>query len=315
MTSSSSRARKPGFTLIELLVVIAIIAILIGLLLPAVQKVRAAAARIKCQNNLKQLGTAIHNYVSANGTLPPGVDNKKYSAIVYLLSYMEQDNVYRSINFNLQAQDVGNDAPRGMSIPTLLCPADPQSTMPAGWGGNNYVLNYGTGIVWQQNITTGPFGMFVDKGIPFPGGIGDGTSSTACASEHLKGDWSNAIATPRTDLIMPSGAAPATPDQAVSLCQATDPTNLAFQFRSDNGGYWIQGQHTTLYQHVGSPNQRSCAWKTPPTMYQNASSGHMTGVNLLMCDGSVRFVSDSVNLTTWRAIGSRDGGEVPGNDF
>ena len=200
------RTHRFGFTLIELLVVIAIIAILVGLLLPAVQKVRESAARAKCQNNLKQIGLAVHNYIGVYQTLPPGVDTKKYSALVYLLPYMEQDNVYKAINFALQAQDPGNDLPRAMVIPILACPSDPQSTVPPGWAGNNYVFNYGTGIAWQQPTTNGPFGMFLDKGLPFPGGIPDGTSNTACASEHLKGDWSNAIATPRTDLITPSGA-------------------------------------------------------------------------------------------------------------
>ena len=309
-----SKSRR-GFTLIELLVVIAIIAILIGLLLPAVQKVREAAARLQCSNNLHQLGVATHNYISVGGTLPPGVDPKRYSALVYLLPYIEQDNVYRTINFNLTANDPGNNAPRGMSIKSLNCPSDPQTAMPAGWGGNSYVLNYGSNIPWQVNVTNGPFGMFVDKGLPFPGAITDGTSNTACASEHLKGDWSNAIATPKTDLITPSGAIPTTADQAVATCQAADPTNLSFQFRSDNGAYWIQGQHTTLYQHAGPPNQRSCSWRTTPTMYQNASSGHTGVVNLLMCDGSVRLARDSVNLLTWRAVGSRDGGEVIDNDF
>jgi len=307
--------RYSAFTLIELLVVIAIIAILVGLLLPAVQKVREAAARAKCQNNLKQLGIAVHNYVGVNNALPPGVDNKKYSAIVFLLPYMEQDNAYKAINFALQAQDPGNDGPRAMVIPTLQCPSDPTSNTPPQWGGNSYVFNYGTGILWQQPITNGPFSMFVDKGLPFPAGVTDGTSNTACASEHLKGDWSNAIATPRTDLITPSGGVPSTPDQAMTICQSADFTNLAFQFRSDNGGYWIQGQHTTLYEHIGTPNMRSCAWKSTPMMMQPATSSHTTGVNVMLCDGSVRFVSDSVSLPTWRALGTRDGNEVLGSDF
>ncbi len=309
------RSSRSGFTLIELLVVIAIIAVLIGLLVPAVQKVREAANKMKCQNNLKQIGLAIHSYVSSNGTLPPGVDVKRYSGLVHLLPYLEQDNIYKSVNFSLQAQDVGNDTARAMVVQTLLCPSDPQNQVPVGWPGNNYVLNYGTALLWQQASTPGPFGMFLDKGIAFPAAILDGTSNTACASEHLKGDWSNAIATPRTDLNIPAGALPTTPDEAVTLCLASDPSNLSQQFRSDSGGYYLQGQHTTLYLHVGQPNQRSCAWKTTPMMNQNATSYHTSGVNLLLCDGSVRFVTDSVSKTTWRAVGTRDGNEVPGSDL
>ncbi len=307
--------RHSAFTLIELLVVIAIIAILIGLLLPAVQKVREAAARAKCQNNLKQLGLAIHSYVGVNNALPPGVDNRKFSAIVYLLPYMEQDAVYRTIDFNSQAQvSPNNDVPRAAVISILQCPSDVAAgNMPAGWGGNNYVFNYGTGVQWQQPQTNGPFGMFLDRGVPFPAGITDGTSNTACASEHLKGDWSNAIAS-KTDLINPGGG-PTTPDQALTICQNADYTNLAFQFRSDNGGYWLQGQHTTLYEHIGTPNTRSCAWKSNTTMAQAATSKHTTGVNVMLCDGSVRFVNDGVTLPTWRALGTRDGGEVLGSDY
>ncbi|MCI0639612.1 MAG: DUF1559 domain-containing protein [Gemmataceae bacterium] len=191
--------------------------------------------------------------------------------------------------------------------------------MPSGWAGNNYVANYSNDIRWQQD-QSGASGVFwfanaaaITKGARFADII-DGTSNTAAFCERLKGDWSNSVVTAGTDFFNP-GAAPTTRDEAMQACESLDPSNLAFQQRSDGGGYWLRGWHMTLYSHVSLPNGRACNFNKNATATMPASSSHTQGVNLALCDGSVRFVSSSVSLATWRAVGSRSGNEVPGSDF
>src|SRR5262249_21866414 len=159
----------------------------------------------------------------------------------------------------------------------FLCPSDAVAGLPAGFSGNSYVANYGSDILWAQTTTNGMF-YFAGQGATFAD-ITDGTSSTAMFCERRIGDFNNATATDRTDLFSPPGANPANADQAVTMCQALDPNNLSNQWRSDYGGYWIQGWHMTLYTHAGPPNMRSCAF--PPTkMLMVANSNHPQGVNL-----------------------------------
>ena len=308
---------RSAFTLIELLVVIAIIAILIGLLLPAVQKVREAAARIQCQNNVKQIGTALHNYHSAYGTLPPGSNTSGFTALSLLLPFFEQDNLYRQINFTVAANSSANAGPTGTTIEILLCPSDHTSQLPAGQGGNNYFANYGTEPFFFQNrsVANGVFALREPSGGVRLTDITDGTSNTAAFTELRKGDWNNAIHSPQDWLNTSSAGLPTTVDQAYALCQSVDPTNLKYQWLSA-GGEWLNDNATGIaYIHCGVPNSTNCGFPANLRFCVNANSDHTGGLNMALCDGSVRFVANGISLSTWRALGTRSGGEVLGSDW
>ncbi|HZZ81385.1 MAG TPA: DUF1559 domain-containing protein [Gemmataceae bacterium] len=307
--------RRSAFTLIELLVVIAIIAILIALLVPAVQKVREAAARTQCVNNLKQIGVGLHNYHSVYKAFPPGSNSLGFTVITQLLPYVEQDPLYRTIDFTSKATGATNAGPTGVSIPMLLCPSDRNQQTPAGQGGNNYFANYGTEPWFFQTSTTanGVFSLHeTGRGITLVQ-ITDGSSNTAAFSELRKGDFNNAQYSPQDWLNASSLGAPTTIDQAYSLCQSIDTTNLTYQWLSA-GGEWLNDSATgTAYLHCGPPNSTNCGFPGNLRFCVNANSDHTGGLNLLLCDGSVRFVVNSISLPTWRALGTRATGDIPGD--
>src|SRR3954453_19575846 len=200
--------RRAAFTLIELLVVIAIIAVLIGLLLPAVQKVREAAARMKCSNNLKQLGIALHNYEGPNGKLPPLYPgtapgsitfNYKYtwSVLAQLNPYLEQTNVYNSMDLTQPMYDASNNITAQnkfavvQKVSVFLCPSDKGQPVSSAYGvtdmgPTNYVACHGSGL------SGGGYGSPISGDGVFPAvngvkitDVSDGTSNTAAMSESI----------------------------------------------------------------------------------------------------------------------------------
>ena len=312
--------KRSAFTLVELLVVIAIIGVLVALLLPAVQFARESARRMQCSSNMRQFGVAMHTYHDTMKVLPAGIDNRSMSTHAYLLPFMEYSNVHRLIDFSVSWNTANNAVARGTKVPIFNCPSDRPDELMKGWAGTNYRACQGSGILFGGTLQTNPSAQ--DYGVPLPNGvfyngswtslgmISDGTSQTAAFSEHIRGDSDQTVANERMDTFKP-GTQPHTPDEALRDCKnISNVLSPAFQGVSDVGVPWLEGYHsTTLYYHVGGPNSRSCMYPSNRIM-TSANSNHPNGVNMMLCDGSVRFVGTSINLETWRRLGSRDGNDV-----
>ncbi len=337
------RRLRRGFTLIELLVVIAIIAVLIALLLPAVQAAREAARRAQCVNNLKQIGLAIHNYESAIGGLPWGHGYfgwNDWSAGVLMLPYLEQGPLYNAINFANSGSAASPGWAQNLTIQRavvngLLCPSD-TDRMTNGYGHSNYCGNAGNnpnafyGNNGELGACNGVFFSVANgaKSTMFRD-ITDGLSQTAGFSEKVKGQTIGGVTDSLlADVSNPTSAvsqvaAPGTgvdlnPNPYFTTCMATSPkiaANLAgggIAF----GAYWFDGHpECGMYNHVMTPNTWACSDANvndigafPP------SSRHSGGVNMMMMDGSVKFLKTSISPNIWWALGSRSGAEVVSAD-
>lgn len=305
--SSQQRPARTAFTLVELLVVIAIIGILVGLLLPAVQAAREAARRMQCSNNLKQFGLALHNYHGTYGRFPfaIGGTGNKFSGASQLLPYLEQTNLFNQIDFTRAIADPLNASARLTELAVMRCPSDLQNTQPTAGGAVNYCPNKGVSLRWNDSRADGV--LFLQSAIRFRD-ISDGTSCTAAYSERMIGDGSNGLSSP-TDTYLSSGD-PMTQDDAVELCNAVDIADLANQFPQFMGAPWIDGKHG--YQHISNPNARSCGFQPAGKATMAATSRHSGGVTVALCDGSVRFTTENIDSRVWRAVGTRQGGEVVG---
>jgi len=294
MPSVLKAIRARGFTLIELLVVIAIIAILIGLLLPAVQKVREAAARMQCGNNMKQFGVALHNYHGSTNHFPGAYVNATGqgtgSLFYFLLPYMEQDSIYKlgtvaPINTNPQPDAYwGNFAdlrtPGANTVKTYLCPSDPTTQPPATWGNgwvvgsyaiNNEVFGDPNWAGWANN-SSGAFARM-------PGSFPDGTSNTiGIAEKYARCNGSGTL-------------------------WAHGEWNPSWEPRFNT---WANRGPGSKFQVQPAPNPAStssCSNVTP-------ASAHAGGMSTLLMDGSVRFISQSIDANTWWWACTPAGGEV-----
>jgi prepilin-type N-terminal cleavage/methylation domain-containing protein/prepilin-type processing-associated H-X9-DG protein len=340
------RSRR-GFTLIELLVVIAIIGVLIALLVPAVQKVREASARASCSNNIKQLALACHAYHDTFRQMPYGrkFDNwDTYTWSELVLPYIEQTSVYKgyiylnhmewSENYPGPNGPIGNNAAQRESrhtvISTFLCPSDggPNTneitSTDYGMIRANYRACTGSGDMYggPADSTAGPWGVGVFGVVPFqttdPKGIifnvtgprtagvqlaaiTDGSSNTVLLSEALSPDSSDGWGGPIGDILygnMGGGLFTTTitpnsssPDRPIGPCPK-DQGILSYKAPCSSLGGNAWWSRSAVGAYVGARSQ------------------HSDGVNVAMADGSVRFVTDSIDLATWRAMGTRDNGDM-----
>lgn len=302
------KKRNQGFTLIELLVVIAIIAILIALLLPAVQQAREAARRTQCKNNLKQIGLAMHNYHDVNNGFPVA----QYSCcwgtwVVSILPYIEQTPLYNQYEFN-RKYGIPSDTARynhSVNLPVtrtrlaaLTCPSDSANAPFSGITNHNYAVNFGnTGYAQQATLNGVSFehAPFRLSGNNTPAknarirDIKDGTSSTMLVAEVIQGIdrdlrgflwWGDA--SQFTAYLTPNSSAP--------------------------------DRIYTAYFCNNQPKQRlpcAVATTTNPTMFASRSH-HVGGIQTTLVDGSTRFISDNIDLNTWRALSTSRGAEVIG---
>jgi prepilin-type N-terminal cleavage/methylation domain-containing protein/prepilin-type processing-associated H-X9-DG protein len=313
----SLRLRRSAFTLIELLVVIAIIGILIGLLLPAVQKVRDAAARAKCENNLKQLGLAALNYEAAVGRFPSGVNlpgapytvaggvqtalapypNIYENWMEFLLPYIEQQNLYASLNFavNQYGNCNGATSPGNTIVPTFLCPADTgrqQTTYVSG--GTTYYFGdqtYGgnPGIYGFYVTSMDQTGIFFINSTVHMRDITDGTSTTLLFGERNRVDpiYQQIYGTPF--------------DERSGWAWTNDLLGFDYVYGAAEPINW-------LMPTAALPSD-------PGFVYEDLrmsvyGSQHAGGANFCFCDGSVHFLTNNTPLLILQELSTRAGGEV-----
>ncbi|WP_435009190.1 DUF1559 domain-containing protein [Tundrisphaera lichenicola] len=330
----SNPSRNRGFTLIELLVVIAIIAVLIALLLPAVQAAREAARRSQCINNLKQIGLGIQNYHDVTLVFPPARKGCCWGTWnTFLLPFIEQGNIYNAWNSsgnNAGGPDgdfryfgVANRTVANTTISTYLCPSD------LGTNGNNPVTATMNGVLYQckfrnyvLNLGTTNIGQ-----MDYPAGV-------TPVQIPFQGAPFYDMGSPNID-IGPQYAPGRTTRNVVGMASITDGTSntmaaselIMSQSNSDLRGFTQWGDAAGFTTNIG-PNSSSpdvhdwcnnsikfnppliCLTLSPNDKYYAARSRHPGGVNVAMCDGSVRFIKNTVNIFVWRGLSSSNGGEV-----
>ncbi len=302
---TSDRTGGEAFTLIELLVIIFIVAILMALLLPAVQSARGTAQTLRCKNNLHQFGIALANYHDGMRNFPSAANGLGYSVHSMLLPHLEQLPAFNALNFNVMMTRSENRTVINMNISTLLCPSDVDL---GGLGATNYPCNGGYGYQirpWN--------GAFTSDSLPPTSfaSFTDGSSTTAAMSEWVRsvgaansGDALSEVLGIPTEL-----AAGDRFEQLVSLCESR---GFDSAVQVVKGGPWTGGGFSeTLYNHNIVPNGNTCiTGSLIPQSAWTAGSRHPSGMNCLFVDGHVVNIKNTISLYVWRAVGTRSGAEL-----
>ncbi len=330
--------KRSGLTLIELLVVIAIIGLLVAVMLPAVMAAREAARRLTCQNNLKQIGLAIQNYESSNRCYPPGsifTHSTSWSVHGRLLPYLEQASAYSHIHLELEWSDPINLATgvQGLYVSSYVCPSDPNSNTlyDAGPGEGyvrpvNYGFNFGSWFVFDPRSGNYGDGCFHVNAAIRPASITDGLSNTLCAAE---------VKTFQANFRNTANPGPSIPPDPSYLARFAGGAQFELGPRlNDNGGHveWCDGPvHESGFTSTFTPNEFVHYVHSDGRVYDidfnsryegtsrtqatyaavTARSYHPGLVHTVWMDGSVRTLTNNIDLKVWRGMTSRAGGELP----
>lgn len=333
-----------GFTLIELLVVIAIIAILIALLLPAVQQAREAARRSQCRNNLKQIGLALHNYHDTHRVFPqlafakPNAGNPSWGDLPWegfgpgtmILPYIDQAPAYGRLNFNISMSQSPNVEVSQIALPAYLCPSDvPWAAANVTWNGgrgNNYVFATGPNLSYgiARNLQRGHFNIDVSVRISQ---LLDGTTNIVACSERNHGDSNSGRYMKEGDTIQlgHGGLASIGGNEFMTAAAVQSAMNSLCPVGTGTPGHysilgetWMRPANGwTMFSAMNTPNSQiqdciAAGGLTDGQGIATARSRHTGGVHALLGDGSVKFVSDSIDLLTWQRANCIDDGATLG---